>query len=78
MICEASTQVVGKAEAARKPEAQPTTWFVFGGAGPVLATGKGEGLGGLAYALSVGWQVIWREGGGVYHRCRGPRRKCEG
>lgn len=29
VICEASTQVVGKAEAARKPEAQPTTWFVL-------------------------------------------------
>lgn len=67
VICEASTQVVGKAEAARKPKAQPMTWFVLvvqvqcwaqvkggsGGFSICFVSGFGKLSGGRGYVPSV-------------------------
>lgn len=73
VICDAATQIVGKAEAARKPEAQPTTWFVLVVQVQCWAQVKG-GSGGFSICFVSGFGRL-SEGGGVYHGCRGPRRK---
>lgn len=78
VICDPSTQVVGKAEAAEEPEAQPTTCFLLVVQVQGWAQVKG-GSGVFSICFVSGFGKL-SGGRGVcrYHWCRGPRRKCEG